>query len=382
MFITLQTKILPTNEQSYKLFDTLKINNEIATWLSDQIKFRDIKTTNPIKIQKIFYQEIRNTFSLSSMMTCLLIRRVCGNIKNNKKVCHKYKARSSISYNKDVLSWNIENNTISILTKEKREKISFIVADYQKKFSTAKKKESDLVFKNNKWYLYTTIEIREEEQIIANDFLGVDLGLKNIAINNDGEIYCGDKIDKCRKYYNNFRKSLQKKASDLVEKKKRPKNIRRKLKKKSGKEARFRKDVNHQISKKLVVLAKGTGRGIALEKLCGIRNQIRLYKQQRNKFHSWSFGQMQEFIEYKAQILGIPIEYVRPEYTSQTCFLCKHTEKENRVSQAEFLCKKCGNKDHADINAAKNISYQGLLSYNLKSRNANDNAVGSNDNNC
>jgi len=374
MFITLQTKILPNNEQKEKLFDTIKINNEVATWLSNQIKLRNIKTTNPIKIQKIFYQEIRDTFALPSMMTCLLIRRVCGNIKNNKKVCHKYKANSSISYNKDVLSWNYVNDTISILTTNGREKkIQIILGSYQKKYSNAKKKESDLVFKNNKWYLYTTIEIQEEKEIIVNDFLGIDLGLKNIAINNDGEIYCGDKIDKCRKYYNNFRKSLQKRASDLVEKKKRPKNIRRKLKKKSGKEARFRKDVNHQISKKLVVLAKGTGRGIALEKLCGIRSQIRLHKQQRNKFHSWSFGQIQEFIEYKALILGIPIEYVRPEYTSQTCFLCKHTEKENRVSQAEFVCKKCGNKDNADVNASKNISYQGLLSYNLKSRNANDN---------
>ena len=81
-------------------------------------------------------------------------------------------------------------------------------------------------------------------------------------------------------------------------------------------------------------------------------------------------------------MLGIPVEYVNPEYTSQTCFLCKHTEKENRVSQSEFLCKKCGNKDTADVNASKNIAYQGLLSYNLKSRNANDNIVGNNDNNC
>lgn len=375
MFITLQTKILPNKEQEKKLLDTLKLNNDVATWLSNQIKISKIKTTNPIAIQKIFYQDIREKFGLPSMMTCLLIRRVCGNIKNNKRISHTYKPTSSISYNKDVLSWNNKNNMISILTTEKRQKISFVVPKYQKDFFNinTKKKESDLVFKNGKWFLYSTVEIQEEKQIIANDFLGVDLGLKNIAVNNDGEIYCGEEIEKCRKYYNNFRKSFQRRASDLVKNKKRPKNIRRKLKSKSGKEARFRKDVNHQISKRLVVLAKGTGRGIALEKLCGIRNQIRLHKQQRNQFHSWSFGQIQDFIDYKAEMLGIPVEYVNPEYTSQTCFLCKHTEKENRISQAEFLCKNCGNKDNADVNASKNISYQGLLSYNLKSRNANNN---------
>lgn len=49
------------------------------------------------------------------------------------------------------------------------------------------------------------------------------------------------------------------------------------------------------------------------------------------------------------------VEKVNPAYTSQTCNACGHCEKGNRESQA-FLCLACGHRDHADVNAARNIA--------------------------
>ncbi|MCE2432671.1 MAG: transposase [Candidatus Latescibacteria bacterium] len=49
-----------------------------------------------------------------------------------------------------------------------------------------------------------------------------------------------------------------------------------------------------------------------------------------------------------------------PKYTSQTCAECGHCEKGNRHTQASFLCKVCGHKDHADRNAARNIRARAL----------------------
>ena len=47
-------------------------------------------------------------------------------------------------------------------------------------------------------------------------------------------------------------------------------------------------------------------------------------------------------------------------HTSQRCSKCGHREKDNRKSQAEFVCLSCGIEQHADINAAKNILTVGL----------------------
>ncbi|MCA1687069.1 MAG: transposase, partial [Actinobacteria bacterium] len=44
---------------------------------------------------------------------------------------------------------------------------------------------------------------------------------------------------------------------------------------------------------------------------------------------------------------------------SKTCSMCRHCEKANRRSQAEFVCKSCGHVAPADVNAAVNIAARG-----------------------
>jgi IS605 OrfB family transposase len=113
--------------------------------------------------------------------------------------------------------------------------------------------------------------------------------------------------------------------------------------------------VNHQISNKIVGAAKRTESGIALEDLKGIRARVRASKKQRRSLHSWSFGQLQEFILYKAKRAGVLVRFVDPRNTSRTCPKCGCVYKRNRKSQAEFRCVACGYTDNADSNAAENI---------------------------
>ncbi|MFJ9844444.1 RNA-guided endonuclease InsQ/TnpB family protein [Kitasatospora sp. NPDC101155] len=56
-----------------------------------------------------------------------------------------------------------------------------------------------------------------------------------------------------------------------------------------------------------------------------------------------------------ARTTGTTVVLVDPAYTSQTCHACKHVDPKNRESQAVFECTACGYRDHADVNAAKNI---------------------------
>ena len=61
-------------------------------------------------------------------------------------------------------------------------------------------------------------------------------------------------------------------------------------------------------------------------------------------------------LEYKAERAGIIVRYINPAHTSQTCSRCKNKDKENRQTQEDFICTKCGHKINADWNASINIS--------------------------
>jgi IS605 OrfB family transposase len=143
---------------------------------------------------------------------------------------------------------------------------------------------------------------------------------------------------------------------------KRPKNIRRALKRTARREAAFRRDVNHGISKKLVASATDTLRGLALENLEGIRQRTPFRQAQRAKMSGWAFAQLRSFTEYKARLAGVPVALVDPKHTSQECSACGHVSRNNRRSQALFSCKKCGFSANADYNAACNIRSRALVS--------------------
>ncbi|HEX3036597.1 MAG TPA: transposase, partial [Thermodesulfobacteriota bacterium] len=126
------------------------------------------------------------------------------------------------------------------------------------------------------------------------------------------------------------------------------------LKKLSGRESRFKRNTNHIISKRIVSVAKGTSRAIAIENLKGFRATVR--RADRERFGKWAFNQLRNFIEYKAKLAGIPVVAVNPRNTSRTCSNCGYFSKSNRKSQALFSCSNCGLSTNADLNASKVIA--------------------------
>jgi IS605 OrfB family transposase len=122
-------------------------------------------------------------------------------------------------------------------------------------------------------------------------------------------------------------------------------------------------DVNHCISKQIVAFAlKHRAPMIALEGLTNIRERIKGHKGKQNyQMHSWAFGQLQNFINYKAWGKGILVETVEPAYTSQMCSRCGHVLKSQRKG-LNFRCESCGYTLQADLNAARNIEARLRLS--------------------
>jgi putative transposase len=73
------------------------------------------------------------------------------------------------------------------------------------------------------------------------------------------------------------------------------------------------------------------------------------------------WGILSSRLEQKTAASGTTALFADPRYTSQQCRACGHTTRENRESQAVFLCVACGHSDHADRNAAASILARGLL---------------------
>jgi transposase len=73
------------------------------------------------------------------------------------------------------------------------------------------KGQTDLVYQNGKFYLYATCDMPKDTPFETDDFLGVDLGEVNIAVDSTGKIFSNDKVEKVRLKYQKQRSHCQKK---------------------------------------------------------------------------------------------------------------------------------------------------------------------------
>lgn len=346
MLVTTKIKLLTNEEQHRILKETMIRFNEVCNYIS-QIAFEN-KTHSQVKVHKLCYYDVKAQFGLSSQMAIRAIGKVVETYKADKEPekPHTFGLLSAIVYDQRNMSVSIDH--VSLVTLEGRIKIPLVVSGYHQGIikQGRVKGQADVVLVDNVFYLLLVVDLPEPPQGKVVDFLGVDLGIKNIATDSDGKAFSGGHLNSLRKRHFKLRQRLQKKGT---------KSAKRLLKKRRQKESRFAQDVNHWISKQLVQRAKGTGCGIALEDLKGIRERVTVRKSQRRQHHSWAFYQLRRFIEYKAKLAGVPVVYVNPKYTSQTCSKCGHRDKKNRPTRDDFKCVQCGYVAPADHNAAENI---------------------------
>lgn len=344
MKLTAKVKLKPTDTQADSLRRTLQVANAACNRISDRAW--EAQTFGQFQIHKLVYHEIKASFDLASQMIVRCIGKVCDAYKLDKRTKRTFRPLGAICYDSRILSWKMETNEVSIWTVDGRQKMSFVAGDYHKAMLAHQRGESDLCLIDGEFYLFTTCDIEEPEPAYVDDFLGVDLGVANIAVDSDGEVSQGKAVKQVRYHHRTLRTKLQKKGTH---------SARRRLRRLSGRERRFATWVNHNISKRIVDKAKGTARGVALEELGGIRERVTVRRSQRATLHSWSFFQLRSFIEYKAKRLGVAVRVVDPRNTSRTCPCCGHVDKANRKSQDKFLCVDCGYSGLADHIAAVNI---------------------------
>ena len=347
MLQTLMVKLDNSEEQHKILLETMHRFNEACNYISE-IAF-SIKSANKIKIQQIVYKDVRDKFGLSAQHAIRAIAKVSEAYKRDRSIKPEFSPDGAIVYDQRILSWR-KLEAISILTLEGRLKIPIRIGEYQIVRMDRIRGQADLILRNGTFYLAVVVDAPEPSKLDAVDTLGIDLGIVNLATDNDGDTFSGEKIDKTRERYSELRGKLQKAGT---------RSANRHLNKLSGREKRFHTHTNHVISKIIVAKAKDTGRMIALEDLEGIRARTTVRKGQRSRHESWTFRQLGGFIEYKAALAGVPLVFVTAAYTSQTCPVCNHISKRNRPTRDSFRCVQCGFAGSADHVGAINIALKG-----------------------
>ena len=230
--------------------------------------------------------------------------------------------------------------------KSKRISIRTSMTDKQKLiFANSKLGTMRIIYKGNKIVAQVVYNVAESEYSDDGDVMGIDLGIKCPAVSyiSDGSVKFfgnGRKNKYIRRHYNYLRRKLQK-AKQLET-----------VKRINNKEQRIMKDIDHKLSHDIIETAVSHNvKTIKLERLANIRSTTRTSRKNNHNLHTWSFYRLAQYIEYKARLAGIKVEYVNPTYTSQTCPVCGSIHHAN---DRNYTCK-CGFHTHRDLLGAMNI---------------------------
>ena len=293
-----KVKVVPTAEQRQLLKDTLYRANQAANEVSGVAWAA--KCFRPFAIHKLVYTEVRQRYGLSAQMTVRVIGKVADAYKAGKKRERRFKKLGAIAYDSRILSWQMEEQRISIWMMGGRQRMRYQGGERQLELLESQRGETDLAYIGGEFYLLATCEVEEPEVKEVAGYLGVDLGIVNLATDSAGHVYAGGQVNGLRRRHAKLRGRLQSRGT---------KSARRLLRKRSRREQCFAADVNHCIAKKLVEgewhsLAERTGQGIAIEDLRGIRERVRVKKAQRRQHSAWAFDDLRKKIAYKARLLG------------------------------------------------------------------------------
>ena len=309
--------------------------------------------------------------SLPSALTNQCIRDAKSIVNKYNKDCRKASAknkklarqRSNITIKEPIVpvlkrpccyvnnqNFKIRDNCIEfpvlINGKSKRISIRTSMTDKQKQiFPNTKFGTMRIVYKDNKIVAQIVYEVAEPGYTDDGNVMGVDLDIKCPAVSyiSDGSVKFygnGRKNKYMRRHYKYLRKKLGKaKKTDAI-------------KRINNKEQRIMKDIDHKLSREIVNTATAHGVSvIKMEQLANIRSTTRTSRKNNHSLHTWSFYRLAQFIEYKAKLAGIKVEYVNPAYTSQKCPVCGNVHHAN---DRKYICK-CGFHTHRDILGAMNI---------------------------
>jgi IS605 OrfB family transposase len=268
--------------------------------------------------------------------------------KTSRKVNKPHSDACPPRYNLHTYRMDWESRTVRLSLVGGRQTIRFRLPDYSAKYVGYPTDTADLIEHDERWWLHVIVTVPAPQIEPTDQVVGVDLGLSRPAVTSTNRFlgHRAWKAVEARLF--KLKRALQNR---------RTKSAKRHLKLLRHKQARFRRNADHILSKQIVQSAQ-PGATIVLENLKDIRKRAKMRRktETQRRIHSWSFAQLRGFIGYKAEERGCTVVAVDPRHTSQACSRCGHIARNNRRSRDLFVCRVCSFSLHADLNGARNIA--------------------------
>ncbi len=372
-----------TEHEKYVLNQTRRQFRKSVNFYLHQIQKKCSTTRTDYKEE---YQEARDLFQLNSALVqqseafAINQYKSFKNNENNDWFPH-FSSFVDVRYDNRTITFKEENKDrseikVSLATTQSRVEATLQGGEYCfEEFQAGEFCDARLRREDGEWYLKVHIEREAEIQNAEESeyYIGVDLGVNNLATiavqNRGGEVvetkfFDGSYVSEKKRRFNAKRREYMRKG------------LWSKLRETRGKEKHFIKDVNHKISKYIKDLCrKYENSTVVMENLDGIRESMNFNSKQNRRLHNWSFGQLQEFIIYKAHEAESSYRRVPPFNTSKVCGSCFgfiDRSSENKVVGACETCKQ--EVLNVDLNAAVNITQR--LWYYITRDNYEDTASG------
>ena len=206
--------------------------------------------------------------------------------------------------------------------------------------------------KTDKYYCSICVDVEQDEYEHTGEVIGIDLGIKDLVIDSNGNKYSNPKYqDKAKKKI----KRLQRLYSKKIKGGKNQEKVRLKLAVAHEKLCNKRKDNLHKITTKLIK----ENDVICIENLNvkGMTKNHHLAK----AIQDASFSTLVSMLKYKAAWHNRKIIEIGRYYpSSKLCHCCGHRMNYMGLKIRNWSCPCCGIYHDRDVNAAINIKNEGL----------------------
>ncbi|MCQ8903275.1 MAG: hypothetical protein NQU42_04180 [Methanothrix sp.] len=185
-------KLDPSPEQHKMLCETMKRFNEACNDIAE-IAFA-MHSANKIEVHKKAGYTVRERFGLSSQLTVRAISKVCEAYDRDKSIKPEFRLEELLSMTN--ISSPGEDLRRILWLHSRAGKLR--IGEYQKARLERIRGQADLILVNGIFSLCAAAEVADPSPYGPLGVLGVDLGIKYLALYSDGEIHCGEKLAQTR----------------------------------------------------------------------------------------------------------------------------------------------------------------------------------------
>ena len=382
MVKAIKVRLVPNNAQNTKMFQYAGAARFAYNWAlakENENYKKGGKFISDSELRKEFTR-LRNSDeyswlqNISNNVTKQAIKDACIAYKNFFKGLQKYprfksKKRSTPKFYQDNIKIQFSDTRVkfegfSSSRKANKQKLNWVrLAEHGRIPTDAKYMNPRISFDGLHWWISVCVEFPDCKENLNNDGVGIDLGIKNLAICSDENIYKNinksqtiKKLEKrkrrlqrsvSRKYLKNKRGGSYSKTHNIVKNEKLLLKVNHRL-------TNIRKNYLNQTTSEIV---NRKPRFICIEDLnvSGMMKNRHLSKAVQNQ----GFFEFHKQLEYKCNDKGIQLIVADRFYpSSKLCSCCGNIKKDLKLSDRIYRCE-CGNVIDRDFQASLNLKAYG-----------------------